>query len=261
MPELPEVNTVMLEFREVALDQQITKVEVFDDKILRNTSADAFAYALEGQAFTDTYRQGKYFFATLEGADILLHLGMTGDISYYYDLEDQPKYERFRITFEEGLMMGYADLRKFSHVLLLPDRDQYLREIALGPDALEISAEDFGGLFRGRSTSVKAVLLNQKLIAGIGNLYADEICFQARIHPGSTAGVLKTKQINRLYHHNQEILRTACERRAKYQVYPDDWFWKWRKQDVVLKGKGKVMQCKIAGRTTYFIPDYQALVK
>jgi len=262
MPELPEVNTVMKGFRSIVLHDQIIDVKVKDDRILRNCSEQDFIRALKNRIFVDTYRRGKYFFGTLDnGESILFHLGMTGDISYYQDEFEAPKHERFNLLLASGLTLGYDDPRKFSRILLIPNIEDYIREIHLGPDALEISEKAFAQLFTGRKTSLKSVLMNQKLIAGIGNLYADEICYQAKIHPGSIAKKLESQHLKSLYERMQYILQLACDRDAYYKVYPNDWFWKWRNEDHgILKGKGQIQKMKIGGRTTYYIERYQKLI-
>ncbi len=263
MPELPEVNTVGKGFAKVALHQPIKKVTIHDAKIIRNVSPDVFIKTLRKRSFIDTYRQGKYFFGVLDdGIHVLFHLGMTGDIHYYFDAADRPKHERFNIQVESGMTLGYDDPRKFSHILIVKNLANYLKKIKLGPDALRISLDEFHSIFSHRKTSLKAVLLNQQLIAGIGNLYADEICYQAKIHPGSTAGALSTRQRKNIFSVMREILLEACKRDAYYKLYPDDWFWKWRTDDMeIIKGKGKIGKQKIAGRTTYFIEGYQKLIR
>lgn len=263
MPELPEVNTVKKGFEEAVLHLTITEVEVHDSKIIRNVHSDQFVGALIGRKFVDTYRQGKYFFGVLDtGLNVLFHLGMTGDLVYYSLQEARPKYERFNIHFSNGLILGYDDLRKFSHILVLTDRSHFLKEIELGPDALKISQEDFCQIFRGRNTTLKSVLLNQKLISGIGNLYADEICYQAKLHPASVAGALKKSHLQRIFELMRSILTEACEKDAYYQVYPEDWFWKWRDgSKSYITGKGSLGRMKIGGRTTYFVDGYQRLIK
>jgi formamidopyrimidine-DNA glycosylase len=263
MPELPEVNTVMRGFHKTVLNIPVVKVEVHDSKIIRNTSAEKFMDAITGHSFVDTYRQGKYFFGILEnGVHILFHLGMTGHILYYTAIEDRPKYERFNIKFKDGLILGFDDVRKFSHILVIENLPDYLTQIKLGPDALLISLAEFMAILSNRNTTLKAVLLNQQLVAGIGNLYADEICYQAKIHPGSTAGKLNKKRIRIIFNLMQKILTEACIRDAYYKVYPEDWFWKWRSEEhKIIKGKGIVAKSKIAGRTTYFVEGYQELVK
>jgi formamidopyrimidine-DNA glycosylase len=263
MPELPEVNTVKKGFEEAVLQLTITGVKVHDGKIIRNVGGEEFIDSLIGTRFVDTYRQGKYFFGVLDsGLNVLFHLGMTGDLIYYYHPEDRSKYERFNIQFSNGLILGYDDLRKFSHILLISDRNHYLKEINLGPDALRISRQDFYQIFKDKKTTLKSVLLDQKLVAGIGNLYADEICYQAKLHPASIAGSLQIPHLRKLFQLMQSILIEACDKDAYYQVYPEDWFWKWRDvSQSFIKGKGSLGRMKIGGRTTFYVEGYQKLIR
>jgi len=262
MPELPEVNTVAKVFRKTVLNNPIAKVEVYDSKILRRDTPDVFAQAIERQSFIDTYRHGKYFFAKLDsGKHVLFHLGMTGDIHFYHHEDERPKYVRFEIFFADGLILGYEDLRKFSQILIVPNLKQYLEETRLGPDALRIRKEAFLKLFAERKTPLKAILMNQQLLAGIGNLYADEICYQARLHPGSTAGVLKKKELETIFEKMKSILKLACRKNAYYRVYPKNWFWEWRKAGNRIPKIGVVKKTKIGGRTTFFVDKYQKLIR
>jgi len=111
-----------------------------------------------------------------------------------------------------------------------------------------------------RKTSIKGFLLNQKLIAGVGNLYADEILYQTRVHPGSKVNALKPKPKKAIYNTMQAILNKAVSHNAHYKSYPDDWFFQWRVEgQKAPNGRGKVSIEKIAGRTTYFFEGYQKL--
>ena len=261
MPELPEVNTVMKIFRNQVIGKKISAVEIFDDYILKNISANDFEQRLTNNRFTDTYRQGKYFFGELvSGESILFHLGMTGDMIYYSIPEDAPRHERFRIDLEDGMSLGYNDPRKFSDIRMLPDRNVYLKEIGLGPDALSITKSRFLKLISSRKGILKAFLLNQKIIAGIGNLYADEICFQCNIHPGSSLENLSENEWVRIYTQMKKILKLAVKKNAYYKVYPDDWFWKWRTEGSFgLDERWTVRKDSIAGRTTYWVEGKQVM--
>ena len=261
MPELPEVNTVMKLFREHCLNKKVIQVMVKDDLILRNSSEDEFKKLITGNKFVNTYRQGKYFFGLLENDySVLFHLGMTGDPVYYFKNQEAPSHERFSIRFEDGTILGYNDPRKFSNIRVLQDYQSYLQEIKLGPDALSISKNDFIEAFEKRKSSVKGVLLNQKLIAGIGNLYADEICFQSKVHPGSNIENLDSTILKTLYTNTKKILKLAVRKNAYYQIYPEDWFWKWRKESKsTAKNRWTVKKAKIAGRTTFWVDEIQKL--
>lgn len=258
MPELPEVNTVMKLFRSQVLQQPIVKVEVKDEYILKNRNGDEFIQSLQGHQFVDTYRQGKYFFGILDNdQSVLFHLGMTGDIIYYQDPIEEPRHIRFLFQLNTNLYVGYQDPRKFSTILILEDHKDYLEHIQLGIDALSCSEQEFVALFKNRKGILKGALLNQKIIAGLGNLYIDEICYQAHIHPASKIENLSVKQLKSIYNHMQQILHYAVENNAYYKIYPEDWFWKWRKENEVLPSGHMIQKKTIAGRTTYWAKDLQ----
>ena len=258
MPELPEVHTYQQYFRQHALQKPIRRVEVADDKIIRNVSGAVFKRRLKGKTFVDTYRRGKYLFARLDnGHHLLLHFGMTGDLFYYTDPAERPRHERFAFVFASDQRLGFDCPRKFARILYLDDLEEYLRESRLGEDALRISEADFLDKMQGRKVSLKGFLLNQQALAGVGNLYADEICYQCRIHPASSVAALPLKQRQQVYTKMRDILETAIRRKAHYKAYPDDWFWQWR-QEGELGPKGHlVLRSKIAGRTTFFVEGWQ----
>lgn len=259
MPELPEVNTFQRYFDETSLHQKIERVGVQDDKIIRNLNGQDFMERMTGRTFTGSYRRGKYLFAGLDnGHHLLLHFGMTGDLNYYQEEEDRTRHERFVFYFDNGFRLGFDCPRKFARILYLEDRDAYIRELGLGEDALRIREADFLALARGKSGVLKGFLLNQRCLAGVGNLYADEICYQARIHPASRMDGLKEEQLRLLFGKMKEILSFAIDQNAYYKEYPADWLWQWRVEGrAAPDGKGEVKKMKVAGRTTYFAEGWQ----
>lgn len=277
MPELPEVNTFQKYFNEAALGQRISAIDISDDYIIKQvrdktgntTSATRkagelgarFAERLKGQTFTGSYRRGKYLFGDLDSAhSVLLHFGMTGDLKLYTETEERPKHERFAFVFEDGQRLGFDDPRKFAKIRYLDDREQYVKTIKLGTDALLISKEEFLEKAKGRKTSVKAWLLNQQVTAGVGNLYADEICYQTRIHPESQVNALSPKQLTAIHQSMIDTLTVACDREAYYKEYPSNWFWQWRKEERVAR-RGKVLQGTVGGRTTHWVEGWQKLYR
>ena len=261
MPELPEVHTFKVYFDATALQQKILQVEVQDDKIIRNMDGSVFEEKLKGLTFTDSYRHGKYLFGLLDnGHSVLLHFGMTGDLVYYHNEEDQPRHERFAFQFGAG-RLGFDCPRKFARILYLEDFNQYLEDQKLGPDALEIDQKTFLKATEGKKTTLKGFLLNQANLAGVGNLYADEICYQAKLHPASRVNHLSTKQLKKVFQLVKSILQEAVDRRPHYKQYPEDWFWNWRKEGAPgPSGKGVIEKTKVAGRTTYFCTPIQKLI-
>lgn len=263
MPELPEVHTFQQYFNEAALDVPIKKVVVHDEKIIRNVDGLQFSKWLKGKTFTHSERRGKYLFAGLDtGQYLLLHFGMTGDLKYYQDKEEAPKHERFVILFADGYRLGFDCPRKFARIETIENLEEYITKTKLGEDALKISEKEFLELMAKRKTSIKGFLLNQKLLAGVGNLYADEILYQTKIHPASQVLALKPKQRKAIYASMNSILQKAVDHTAHYKEYPDDWFFQWRVEgQKAPNGKSVVSIEKIAGRTTYFFEGYQKLYK
>lgn len=261
MPELPEVNTFQKYFDGTSLDQRIGSVEVHDDMIIRNMSGEAFVDRMTGRTFLNSYRRGKYLFAKMDNEEhLLLHFGMTGDLNYYSEPEERTKYERFVFHFENGQHLGFDCPRKFAKIRYIEDLEGYISQIKLGEDALVISQKEFLEKAAGKSASIKGFLLNQNHLAGVGNLYADEICYQTRIHPASRVNNLSEKQLQEIHQAMQRILQEAIQRNAYYKDYPENWFWEWRREgEPGPEGKGIVRRTKIAGRTTYFIEDLQQL--
>lgn len=259
MPELPEVHTFKRYFDATALHRKIVRVEVADDKIIRNVSSEAFVNYLTGRTFTGSYRRGKYLFGKLDnGCYLQLHFGMTGDLNYYDQPEDRTKYERFAFSFENGYRLGFDCPRKFARICYIEDLDAYIQQIGLGEDALVITEEQFLAAMAGKKAPIKGFLLNQKHLAGVGNLYADEICYQTRVHPASRVDQLDKKKRQLIYAKMKAILQYAVDREAHYKAYPEDWLWQWRQEDATgPDGNSRVRRTKIAGRTTYFCEGWQ----
>ncbi len=263
MPELPEVNTFKLYFEKHGLNKKIAKVKVSDDKIFRNMTGRRFSQKIKGGTFIGSIRRGKYLFAELDnGHHVLLHFGMTGDLKSYKLKSEIPRHERFRFEFMDGSYLGFDCPRKFARILYLDDLEEYIAESKLGPDALDISLENFVHKAVGKKVSIKGLLLNQKILAGVGNLYADAILYNTRIHPASKSGALDKKKLASIHKEMQSMLSEAIERYAHYKSYPSNWFWDWRVEgNKPKKNYGLVKVTKVAGRTTYYCEGWQKLIE
>ncbi|OAV45396.1 Fpg/Nei family DNA glycosylase [Lewinella sp. 4G2] len=264
MPELPEVHNFKQYFDAAATGQTIREVVVHDDKIIRNMPGQAFADACAGKTIKDSLRRGKYLFANLtSGEAILLHFGMTGDLNLYQEEADRGRFERFAFHFTDGNILGFDDPRKFARILFLKDRDEYIREVKLGPDALDLEEQYFLDQISGRKTTLKGFLLNQSVVAGLGNLYVDEICYRCKLHPGQKVDKLTKKNKLAIYQQILDVMRYATENAPYYHDYPENWFWHtWRKEGQLdPETGGEVKIIKVAGRTTYFVEGRQKLRK
>jgi len=264
MPELPEVHNFKQYFDAAAIGQTIARMEIHDDRIIRNMSGAAFADGLKGRKITGSIRRGKYLFTQLDnGHDVLLHFGMTGDLNLYQETEDRGRFEKFAYHFTDGNILGFEDSRLFARILYLEDREAYIREKKLGPDALDLEETYFLNALAGRKTSIKGALLNQSIVAGLGNLYVDDLCYQLRIHPASRVNQFSEDQLKLIYRKIVAMMTYATENAPYYRDYPDKWFWHtWRKEGGTdPDGNGKVQITKVAGRTTYFVEGRQKMAE
>ena len=180
MPELPEVETFKRYLDSTSLHQRITNIEVRDAYVLKRVSLRELIRRLKGRRFENSRRHGKHLF--VRASDELwlrLHFGMTGWLEYLKRDEETPKTTRVLFRFANNRRLAFDDQRKFGEIELIEDVDEFPQTRGLGPDALDISLSQFKAIVGKRRRAVKAILLNQRLIAGIGNLYADEILFRA----------------------------------------------------------------------------------
>ncbi|MBI2869144.1 MAG: bifunctional DNA-formamidopyrimidine glycosylase/DNA-(apurinic or apyrimidinic site) lyase [Chloroflexi bacterium] len=206
MPELPEVETVKNELTPFVVGRQVTDVVLFWDKILRKPGLKEFRNRLIGQHIEGLERRGKYLFFRLgSGEYLVLHLKMSGSL-----LLNNPDGRFVRAVLQfDGMKVYFRDPRKFGRIWLVAEMDELAK--ALGPEPLEdgFTAEVLAVRLRGRQAPIKAVFLDQKVVAGIGNMYADEILFAARIHPLRPAASLRREEIERIHAAIKQVLGAA----------------------------------------------------
>src|ERR1044071_9514843 len=172
MPELPEVETFKRYLDATSLHQRITGVEVRDAYVLQNISGRQLSRRLQGRRFEKSHRHGKHLF--VRAGDELwlrLHFGMTGSLEYLNRDEIGPKTSRVIFRFANNSGLAFEDQRKFGEIELIKNLDKFLQDRGLGPDALKIRFSQFNAVFGNRHGAMKAILLNQRLIAGIGQSY------------------------------------------------------------------------------------------
>jgi formamidopyrimidine-DNA glycosylase len=214
---------------------------------------------LEGAELEDTARHGKYLFARLDrGRELVLHFGMTGFLKYFKNENAEPGHERLRLRLENGYSLVYDNQRLLGRVFLAQDRERFIREQELGPDALSVDFQDFVRILgRGRG-AIKSTLMNQKMLAGLGNIYTDEVLFQARVHPKASVGGLAEAQAQSLYAQMRAVLEKAIEARADPRRMPENFLLPLREEDgpCPICG-GTVRKITVAGRATYLCPACQ----
>jgi formamidopyrimidine-DNA glycosylase len=203
VPELPEVETVRVGLEPALLGRRLERVEILDARLTRPFDPRTVAAELEGERVLALERRGKYLVVRFEsGRGLLIHLRMTGSLRHAPGgaLEHDP-YRRAVVRLDDGSDVAYRDVRRFGTWLLVEphELEPYLAD-RLGVEPLEAGFTE-GELRRrlaGRRTSVKAALLDQRTLAGIGNIYADEALWRARIHPLRPAGDLKPADVRAL---------------------------------------------------------------
>lgn len=259
MPELPDVAVYKRYLDSTALHQRISDVKVLDDNLLDGASEAAIRRALRGASIEETRRHGKHLFARLSmGGWLALHFGMTGRLEYYTG-EDAPEYGYFRIDFQNGYHLAVAMPRKLGHVRLIDDPDAFIGEKELGPDAQRLDFDAFETCLERRRGMIKSALMDQTVIAGLGNIYSDEVLFQAGIHPRTPVQDLDEHALHALFDAMQDVLRTAIEHQADPARLPADRFMlPHRGGDNKDPHSGtELEQISVAGRTGYYSPARQ----
>lgn len=216
MPELPEVEVVRRYLDEHLPGSRIESVDVKLPRLLKNASPEAFKTALKGQVFAAVRRKGKYLVLGLDGPkSLLVHLRMTGRLVWKADPGARlPPYTRIVFQLSKGVL-AYGDVRTLGELWLIPS--QGLSGVpgfdALGPDALDpkLTAEGFARALRAGRSSVKAFLLNQRNLAGVGNIYADEALFLAGIRPERPCAAVSAQEAESLFKTVRQVFETSIE--------------------------------------------------
>jgi formamidopyrimidine-DNA glycosylase len=263
MPELPDVENYKRYLDKHAPKQRIADVHIGDKRALRVPSTQ-LSRRLKGHTLKRTRRHGKHLLVSVDGGWLTMHFGMTGHLDYFEDLDDEPASDRVRFDFANGRHLGFVDARLLGRVGFTEDADHFIAERKLGPDALsrELDAKAFATRLEGRRGGLKAALMDQSVVAGIGNLYADEILFQAKLHPLAPVQSLSGSDRRRIHKIMREVLRTGIARGAGskglYKRLPKSYLIPRRKVGAECpRCGGKVKMITAAGRSTYFCPTCQ----
>lgn len=274
MPELPEVETLKRQLEPVLKGRTIERAQVLDPSVVAPVSPATFEKKVKGQTISEVNRRGKYLCCALaSGLVLVIHLRMTGVLTHIDAPGDGVERRHLRLLFllDDGSGLTFHDQRRFGKALLLsPEEEESYWEGRLGPEPLERS---FNGaalkeILNSRKRPVKSLLLDQSLVAGIGNIYADESLFRARIHPLRLAAAVSEEEAGRLAKAIKETLRRAITLegssidtyrtvrggRGRFQ----DTFQVHRRVGDPCPGCGSTVEkIKVGGRGTYFCPGCQ----
>lgn len=275
MPELPEVETVRRGLARLVVDHRIERVEVSHDRVVRRTSRSDLVSGLQGAFITEVSRRGKYLlFALNSGSSFMVHLRMSGQVLIANPESERPRHSHVVLTLRspEGsapVEFRFVDPRTFGEVVAFTPKNfaERLPElVSLGPDPVVdgVGPEELSGALARTRRPIKAVLLDQRVVAGIGNIYGDEILHRARINPWRPANQVNRHQIRRLHGALHEILSEAIacggstlgdaqyvgvdgqpgEFQGQHKVYG-------RAGAVCVScGRSKVVSARLGGRTT-----------
>jgi formamidopyrimidine-DNA glycosylase len=259
MPELPEVEIFKRCLDATSLHQRIDDVDVRNTYILKKTSARELTRRLKGRRFELSRRHGKHLFVRADGELWLrLHFGMTGSLQYFKKDEQASRYARVLFVFANNHRLAFDDQRQFGQIGLLKDVDEFLKKHSLGPDALKIDLREFRKVLGKRRGAVKSVLLNQRIIAGIGNIYADEILFRVRMHPATETFRLGDNALTKLFRASHYVLRKAIAAKADANQMPGSWLLPHRGRGGKCPRCGrKLGSARIGSRTAWFCPQCQ----
>ena len=259
MPELPEVETFKRYLDSTSLHQRISAVDVRSAYVLKGVSPRVLTRRLKGRCFELSRRHGKHLFVRTDGEPWLrLHFGMTGSLQYLKRDEQPPKTARVIFRFANKCRLAFDDQRKFGEIGLSRNVDDFLGNRGIGPDALDISLSQFKTILEKHRGAVKAILLNQKLIAGIGNLYADEILFRAQMHPAMEASRLNDRALTRLFRATRYVLEKAIAWKADNDRLPKSWLLTHRGEQGKCPRCGRALKsATVGGRTSWFCAHCQ----
>jgi formamidopyrimidine-DNA glycosylase len=279
MPELPEVETVRRIMERVLVGHTIVDAEILPDPIMMfGVPPERIKHALEGRKVTGIGRKGKYWWIEFEDKPWLVgHLGMSGWIRELgastirlrehgqAPLDDEagrPRFLKMLLTTEAGGKISFTDGRRLGRLWLTDDIENDAKMEKLGPDAWKNLPKDkpLFEILQKRKAPLKALLLDQKLFAGVGNWIADEALYQSRLSPKRLGNTLTQKEVSRLRSAIEEIITKAVEVGADKDQFPVDWLfqhrWGGSKGAEFIAGN-PIIREQVGGRTTAWVPKVQ----
>ncbi len=274
MPELPEVEVIVRELRKRILNKRIIDVEIREPSLIGfPENRDKFVEELLNKKIITLSRSGKYILIDLDNQKrLVIHLRMSGKLLIKDNLEDYDKHTHIIFKLDGGIDLHFNSIRKFSRAYLIdsnyPQNAGGLAELGPEPLSSDFTVENFKSLLKNRKAKIKSLLLNQKFLAGMGNIYTDEALFRAEIRPDRRADTLSEREIENLYRAIRIVLSAGIKyggttfsdyvntmgQKGNFQqelmVYQ-------RKDEKCYKCGSKINREKICGRSSYYCPTCQ----
>ncbi|KAK6495346.1 hypothetical protein TWF481_003370 [Arthrobotrys musiformis] len=287
MPEIAEITRIVHYINKHLAGKTIKNVVAKEDAIVfKDTTSSAFVKAMTGKKVVEAKQQGKYFWIEMDSPPHpVMHFGMTGWITfskapeahYRADMADEeeakevewpPRFMKFVFEMEdEGNNAAFTDARRLGRVRLIDVPAEQIRKVSPlkenGPDPVVDGLDEdwFKGAVRARKKPIKALLLDQAFISGVGNWVGDEILFHARIHPEQYSNTLTDAQQKQLYESTVYVCKTACGVLGNSSKFPEDWLFKYRwskgKKGNVLPSGEKIDFVTVGGRTSAYVKSRQ----
>lgn len=271
MPELPEVETVKNTLKNIVVGKKIKNTIIRWDNIIEYPSVIEFQKQIENQVIHDVSRRGKWLLFELDDYYLLSHLRMEGKYIIRTIEEEYDKHEHVIINFEDGMSMRYKDTRKFGKMHLIKKEELYkrkpLRDIGLEPWDELLTPIYLKNKYKTKSLPIKSTILDQSIIVGIGNIYADEILFLSKVNPLKESNQLKDKDLQNIILNTKKILELAISlggTTIKSFESSEGVHGRFQQQ-LLIHGKTgecsicktKIVKIKVGGRGTYYCPKCQ----
>jgi formamidopyrimidine-DNA glycosylase len=291
VPELPEVETVRGQLEPELAGRRIERLEVLDPRWSRPVLPAELEAAVSGRLIEGLWRRGKYLLLGLEGElTLVMHLRMTGNLVlvdggekldpsagmrlYEGERSVSERHLRARFRLDDGRQVWFTDPRRFGEAFLIEDAELPTRFAALGVEPLspEFTAEELAGQAAGRTAPLKSFLLDQRRVAGVGNIYADEALYRARLHPLSPAGSMKPEHAAALRDGVIAALEAGLERggasiddyrdgRGEKGTMQDEFLVHTREGEPCQSCGGPISRIVVGGRSTYYCPTCQTRLR
>jgi formamidopyrimidine-DNA glycosylase len=234
VPELPDVQVLKQYLDATSLHQQSEAVEIRSQQMLDSVDARQLKDRLQGCTFESTQRYGKYLFVRLDDGEwLMLHFGMTGDLRYNRNAEKEPEYAQILFHFANSYQLAYVMPRRLGEVRVVDVPEHMIEKKDLGPDVLadDFDFENYCQILEGRRGMIKSRLMDRHIMAGIGNVYSDEILFQAGVYPRTPVNELGPDALKRIFGCLKEVLDVATEHGAEPEQFPDSYLTQYRGTD------------------------------
>lgn len=271
MPELPEVETVRKILKRELVGSKIIGVKLYYDNLIAAPISDDFKALVVNQVINDVKRRGKWLMFELDDYYLLSHLRMEGKFNIVSPDSVLMKHEHISFMLSSGLELRYQDTRKFGRMYLVDKASAYdvkpLSELGLEPNDVSLSIAYLKGKYRGKRLPIKSVLLDQSIIVGIGNIYADEILFKSKLNPLLEAKLLTDSQLESIIINTASVLDNATKLGGTtIRTFTAGGVHGLFQNELMVHGKkgepcpicgSKILKIKVGGRGTYYCPVCQ----